>query len=120
MSATLLRIVTADDVRPAGPPETCFFCRRPIGQQHAFECVTVTVPRTYEVLLDAQTVGLWTCDDPVSWDRDQRYFHKNESSWCANNLLTSGALRLTEGRALPAPGDDCLCRRVELIPTESE
>lgn len=115
------RVVTADDdgIRPAGPPDACFYCRRKVGERHAFDCVTVTVPRVYRVVLDGEDIGSWATEDPASWDRDMREFHKNESSWCVGNIVDDG-LRLDEGRSLPADDEQCLCNSVTLEPADGE
>jgi len=31
--------------------------------------------------------GLWQCEVPHSWDEHMMDFHKNESSWCSNNIM---------------------------------
>jgi hypothetical protein len=120
-------LVTEQDARPAGKPDECFYCRRRIGERHKFECVLVEVPRTYRVLLDRKDVGTWSREDPASWDRDMRYFHKNESCWCANNMKDQGTLNLNEGAVLPFDNDEgersyvcTLCNHVELVPVDGE
>lgn len=84
-----------------------------------------TVPRTYRVILDGVDVGTWTREDPVSWDADMRRFHKNESSWCADNIRDEGVLHVTEAARADlmrvTNPDACeLCPRVVLEPVEGE
>jgi hypothetical protein len=80
-----------DGIRPAGPPDECFYCRQKVGQRHGFECVIVThriETRVTATLPDGEKlVGTWHTDEPHFWDEDQCNFHKNESSWCASNFL---------------------------------
>lgn len=109
-----------DGIRPAGKPDECFYCRQKVGQRHKYECVMVQVTNFYEVYLDGLYVGVWSTKDPAHWDRDMQYFHKNEGSWCSNNMRRQGELMLNEGMEIPYDPEDsdtcCLCDRVELIP----
>lgn len=120
-------VVTGDDygIRPAGRPDACFYCNRRVGERHAFECVIVRVPRTYRVILDGADVGTWTVGDPVSWNAEAREFHRNESSWCANNVRSEGTLLVTDDARVALlnvtkPGKCELCPRVEFIPVADE
>lgn len=122
-----LPLVTADDdgIRPAGSPDACLYCGRKVGERHLFDCVIFTTPRTYRVILDGADVGTWTREDPASWDVDMREFHKNESSWCANNLRHEGTLSVTEQARTAlltvVDPDACeLCPRVGLRPVDGE
>ena len=109
---------TDDGIRPAGPDE-CFYCRQKVGSPHLFACVTVTVPRTYRVLLDGVDIGSWSTDDPVGSNRDMRHFHKNESSWCANNVMNTGTLSLSRPLPVPEP-EHCLCDYLAIEPVGGE
>jgi len=75
-------IVTAENgPRPAGKPDECFYCRQPIGAEHATDCVCRTRTVVIRYIIEAvQRV-------PASWDAGTIAFHRNESSWCATNLL---------------------------------
>ncbi|HYE20102.1 MAG TPA: hypothetical protein VEA69_16760 [Tepidisphaeraceae bacterium] len=70
-----------DGIRPAGPPDECFYCRQKVGTPHGPTCVCVTrrvkVRYTFEIEIDV----------PHHWDDDHVHFHRNESSWCATNGL---------------------------------
>lgn len=116
------RVVTEDDngIRPAGPPDACFYCRRKIGERHEEDCATVTAKGTYIVKLNGEEIGSWICEEPRSWDKDQRYFHKNLGTLCRNNIRHFGMLNLTKGDLPPEEVDDCLCAAVELIPLTPE
>lgn len=82
-------IVTADDdgIRPAGPPDECFYCQKKVGSYHNRKCVTVKKRVRYNVLFKNVVVGTFDRDDPHFWTEYDCNFHKNESSWCADNAL---------------------------------
>jgi len=114
------REVTSDALRPAGPDDECYYCRRKLGSMHKFSCVLVTVKRTYQVFLYNENVGTWTVEEPASWDRTLREFFRNGSSWCANNMMTQGMLELDDGVELPfddVESDCCtICDAVSVLP----
>lgn len=96
-----------DGIRPAGPPDECFYCHQKVGKPHGRECVTVTklVRITYTVQVDTRV--------PHSWDEDATRFHRTESSWCADNMLGE-----IEAHAAEEEGDECLCGRVGVSAVE--
>lgn len=73
----------------------CFYCRQPVGQPHARECVQVKQLVEYHVRvggaswddLDGEIVGTFRRTDPLHWEPHDCEFHKNGSSWCADNAL---------------------------------
>src|SRR5262245_5662300 len=73
--------VNDDELRPAGKPEECYYCKQKIGTPHGSRCVCVTkrvrLRYSYEVKVDI----------PHFWTVDDIEFHRNESSWCADNSL---------------------------------
>lgn len=75
-------IVRPQDERPARRDGTCFYCREPIGSMHKEDCVirrkTCVVDFTIRMVVSV----------PEDWDEEMINFRYNESSWCANNLLT--------------------------------
>lgn len=73
--------VTKDDVRPARPDGTCFYCMIPIGGRHRDDCVIPT--RTWRVKMTVE----FDWDEPVSWGAEDVEFHLNDSSWCADNII---------------------------------
>lgn len=114
-------IVAPDDdgIHPAGKPDACFYCQRRVGHLHKFGCVMCEVERTYRVILNGVDIGTWSRRDPVSWDARMRAFHKNDSSWCVDNMRHEGILNLRA--PLPScEGDRCLCSRVVLEPVANE
>jgi hypothetical protein len=67
--------------RPAGKPDQCFYCHRPIGQNHADDCVlrkrTVVMVLEIEVLVEV--------DQHRAAGAIERGF--NEGTWCMDNAL---------------------------------
>jgi hypothetical protein len=75
-------IVTADNgPRPAGKPDECFYCQRPIGAEHEADCVmrdrTVVVRLTVEYPIRV----------PEHWTPEDIELHRNDSSWCIGNAV---------------------------------
>lgn len=68
-------------IRPAGEPDTCFYCNQKVGQEHLRDCVTIKkkikVRYCFEIEIDV----------PHFWESDNVEFHLNESSWCADNAV---------------------------------
>ena len=83
--------------RPAGKPDECFYCQQPLGAPHAFECVC----RTRRVIVRA-TIE-YEVAVPSFWDSDMIEFHRNEGSWCSNNMLNE----------LAELNRNCLCPHVK-------
>ena len=116
-------IIAEDDegIRPAGKPDECFYCRRKVGRRHTRACVMVDARRTYRIIRDGRDIGTWEVDEPACWDAHERAFHKNESSWCANNMKHDGEIHLEGGEAPlafdPEGSDTCtLCSHLTLVP----
>ena len=123
-------IVGRGHVRPAGPQDSCLYCQRKIGDQHAYECVmptklveavftvsdTAPRPRHGEI---SSLLGVYTEDLPCSWDEDSCLFHWTGSSWCAGNILNhSDQIRMVEGsledlERLAEPNEGCLCEALK-------
>lgn len=76
------KVTEENGPRPAGAPDRCFYCDRSLGEEHKEDCVlrmqTVRVLYTIEIV---EAV-------PEYWDQEMLEFHRNDSSWCASNLLT--------------------------------
>ena len=92
--------VNDGDVRPAGPAGECFYCRQPIGEQHGHDCV---IPRRLVVL---RAIIEFVADEPEEWTAEQITFHRNESSWCADNVL--------DDVAAPDTDNTCICSRCKI------
>lgn len=90
-------VTLANGVRPAGPPDACFYCGVKLGLPHETKCVlrrrTVVVRAIFE----------YTVEEPEDWSIDMILFHRNESSWCANRAHDELG-RLIDNRA-----GSCLC-----------
>lgn len=75
----------------------CFYCHQKIGQPHRTECVCVYAMVRYKVWMNldrradaddkGRLVGTFTRNDPYHWTAHDCEFHKNESSWCADNAV---------------------------------
>lgn len=104
-------LVTATDpgIRPAGGPEACFYCAARVGSIHGPECVTIVREVVYGVFCTTtgNRLGTWRTTEPAHWSREDGQQHKNESSWCADNV------RDEEYDGDPFPGPDCACGWVE-------
>ena len=76
-----------DGIRSEG---RCFYCRACVGFPHGMRCVRVkkrVEMRVRAVLSSGIFTGLWQFDEPHYWGREETEFHKNESSWCAGNIV---------------------------------
>ncbi len=67
--------------RPAGAPDRCFYCAMPIGEQHTRECAIRSRSVVVRVTVD------YVVSVPEDWTAGQIEFHRNESSWCASNMV---------------------------------
>lgn len=74
-------LVNDNGIRPAGPPDQCFFCGQKVGDPHAPTCVClhriVKVRYSFDIEIEV----------PHNWNKESIEFQKNESTWCANNAL---------------------------------
>ncbi len=78
-------------IRPAGPPDACFYCGARVGVLHGSDCVTVEkeVEVAVKVTLEKGRAirGIWRKFVPHSWEPYNIEFQMNESSWCASNIF---------------------------------
>ena len=88
-------IVTKNSMRPASKLEQCFYCRQPIGAEHKSDCVLVKKTVRIRVIIEYDVFV------PHSWSKEDIEFHRNESSWCASNIID-------ELKELESSGN-CLC-----------
>ena len=82
-----------DGIRPAGPSDECFYCQAKVREAHAFDCVTIHKKVRVRYIFDIEV------EVPYVWDKQQFEFHRNESTWCANNAIDE----------LQAQTQECLC-----------
>jgi hypothetical protein len=99
-------IVQVDDdgIRPAGQPDQCFYCRSRVGEPHGLQCVIVqkTVRVRYTFEIDVQV--------PHHWTKEQFEFHRNDSTWCADNGLDDLRENIVQERISDrATVGTCLC-----------
>jgi len=106
-----------DGIRPAGLLDECFYCRQKIGQLHGQQCVVVT--KVVAMIVEGAGLrGVWTLSEPHFWTAEDCEFHKNESTWCADNFLdeaasvawdTPGAMEKLQSLLAAAGDGSCLC-----------
>jgi hypothetical protein len=92
-------LVTAQNgARPAGYPDACFYCDRPVGEMHHPDCVlrqrTVVLRGGFDL----------TVTVPDNWTEHDILFWANEGAQCADNQLKE-FVRLTQR-------DGCSCARL--------
>jgi len=87
--------VTGKAMRPASDVTQCFYCQQPIGSKHKSGCVLVQKRAKVRVVIEYEV------SVPSHWDSGQIEFHRNEGSWCADNMIDE--LEQLKGE------DDCLC-----------
>jgi hypothetical protein len=73
--------VTDAAMRPASPVRQCFYCHQPIGKEHKFECVLVSKRVRVKAIIE------YEIDVPAHWSKEDVEFSRNESSWCADNIV---------------------------------
>jgi hypothetical protein len=74
-------LVKDEDVRPARQDGTCFYCRQALGEPHKEECVIWTKKVRVRVTLE------YEIEVPRSWTKENIEFHRNEGTWCADNMV---------------------------------
>lgn len=87
-----------DGIMPAGKPDECFYCHQKVGTPHGPTCVVVTKTVLVEVVL---TLSIRV---PHHWDGHDIESHRNESSWCADNIVSD-----LQHHLVRVNGDSCLC-----------
>ncbi len=81
------RVLENDEgIRPAGPPDVCFYCRQKVGEPHGPACVMVHKRVMLRVEGLGGFVGEWEYEVPFSWDAEMCVFQWMESSMCQGNL----------------------------------
>lgn len=86
-------IVTLADEAPADAGRgLCTWCRQPVGLPHADDCVTVKRRVVVRAIVE------YEISVPEHWGPEEIEFHRNDGSWCANNMLYE-----------LEKVDDCLC-----------
>lgn len=100
--------VTKDAMRPASDQPQCFYCQRAIGNDHQSDCVLISKTVKVRAIIE------YDVRVPSDWDKAQVEFHRNDGSWCADNMI--GELE----EAVEA--NHCLCGivRFEMIKDSDE
>ena len=75
-------LVTEKAMRPASDKRQCFYCQQAIGDPHKADCVLINKRVKLRTIIEYED------EVPADWNKDSIEFHRNESSWCADNLLT--------------------------------
>lgn len=68
-------------IRLANEPDQCFYCGAKVGQKHRRDCVVV------QKRVRVQYTFTLEVDIPHDWDAEMFEFHRNDSTWCADNAL---------------------------------
>lgn len=89
-----------DGIRPAGPPDACFYCRQKVGEPHGRECVIVQRRVKLRYVIEVEVMM------PHAWDDHDIEFHRNMGRWCANNCLDDIEAHIATLEARRK----CLCR----------
>ena len=83
----MLEVLPNDDgIRPAGPPDECFYCQQKVGQIHGAECAVMRQHVLLRAWVRDQGVFEWMEAVPFYWDELQIIFHYNHGTWCADNI----------------------------------
>lgn len=110
-------IVTEKAMRPASTRRKCFYCHSDIGAVHDSTCVLVRRRVRVRLAVPGYEPLVYSIVVPASWTVKDIEFHRNESSWCANNAIRelksidpefSESLYLKYARDRD-PNADCLC-----------
>jgi len=110
-------LVKDEGIRPAGPPDGCFYCKQKVGEPHGEKCEAVHKRVRFRIRAIAVFEGEWEEEVPFHWDAAMCEFARNEASWCQDNLDPKSVMWSSYGAgmsAIAAAGDykrrkGCLC-----------
>lgn len=91
-------IVTTKAMRPVSDKKECFYCHQPLGHGHKSDCVLIKKTVTVKAVIT------YDIEVPADWDKKMVEFSRNDSSWCASNMIAE----LEEFEK-----DRCLCSKVK-------
>ena len=91
--------VTKKAMRPASSDKQCFYCGEKIGSYHEKDCVLINKKALVRLVIDYEV------EIPAYWNKSNVNFHRNEGTWCSNNLIDE-LKDLTKG-------GDCLCDKAK-------
>ena len=86
--------VTSEAMHPGSSKKQCLYCQRIIGAYHKSDCVLIRKRVKVRATVEYEIVV------PFFWDKSNIEFHRNDGSWCANNMIDE-LEELGKG--------DCLC-----------
>ena len=87
--------VTKKAQRPADMNGKCFYCQQSIGSYHKFDCVLINKRVKIRLTVD------YEINVPVGWRKEMIEFHRNDGTWCSDNLVKELQEIITT--------DTCLC-----------
>lgn len=91
--------VDAEDSRPAGKPDECFYCLRKVGEEHTWECVIPTKRIRVRTTLEYEV------EAPRSWENEFIEFHLAEKG-CLFNIARD--IRLYSDRLDAVHPNECV------------
>lgn len=74
--------VTEKAMRPASRERRCFYCNQPVGSMHKDDCVLISKKVKMRMIVEYDVLV------PSTWTKEQIEFHRNDSSWCASNVIS--------------------------------
>jgi hypothetical protein len=90
-------LVNDDGIRAVpGRENECYYCAGAVGEEHRRDCVCLLKLVRYSVLIhepgserrtSGEVVGTYDSYDVWHWSEHNGEFHKNDSSWCADNAI---------------------------------
>lgn len=69
-----------DGIRPAGPPDQCFYCHAKVGNPHAQNCVAVKKVVRMRFVVEIDT------EQPFSWTNEHIEEFEKHEGYCLQNL----------------------------------
>lgn len=105
-------IVTEKAMRPVSTARKCFYCDQPIGTYHKADCVLIN--KKVKVIASIK----YEIKVPAFWDAEQIEFHRNESSWCASNVIEE--LQELENNLNKEHNCMCSCTSFKFVEDTSE
>ena len=74
-------IVLESHLRPALAGK-CFYCKSHVGAYHLDDCILIQKKVKVRCVIEYEI----SC--PYSWSKHDIEFHRNEASWCSDNMIS--------------------------------
>ena len=74
-------LVSKNAMRPASSLPECFYCGTAIGGYHKDDCVLIRKKVLVRAIVEYEV------DVPAFWESPDVESHRNDSSWCASNMI---------------------------------